>query len=233
MANLILMFKDQVIKKFPFEQGSMTIGRQPENDIIIDNLAVSGCHARIDKASADFVLTDLKSTNGTFVNDKKIASHNLRHGDNIQIGKHSIVFLASEKEKTGDVDLDKTMMLDTARQRELLSKQGAPTAAVEKPKKTGMITFIDGSGLGEIELARKLTRIGTSNKSEVRLYGLFLGATAATITKLPSGYTITFTGSLRKLRVNGKVVKDSSRLKDFDTIEIGSHKFQFYEKVVK
>jgi len=72
MAKLILMFNDQVLQEFPFLRESMTIGRNPENNIQIDNLAVSGHHAKIDKTGSRFILTDLQSTNSTFVNDKTI-----------------------------------------------------------------------------------------------------------------------------------------------------------------
>jgi pSer/pThr/pTyr-binding forkhead associated (FHA) protein len=233
MARIILMFKEKVIKEFPCVKDSMVIGRKPDNDIIIDNLAVSGHHARIDKTKETFVLTDLQSTNGTFVNDKKVFSHTLKHGDRIQIGKHTFVFLTSEKDSKAEVDLDRTMMLDTARHRELLSRQEVPSPVEQKPEKIGILTCIDGSGLGEIELTKKLTRMGKSDRSEIKLSGLFIGSTAATISRRSSGYTITFTGSLKKLKVNGQVVKDSTRLKDFDTIEIGSHKFKFYQKDVE
>jgi hypothetical protein len=60
-----------------------------------------------------------------------------------------------------------------------------------------------------------------------------MGATAATISRRPSGYTMSFTGGVTKLKVNGVVVKDSVLLKDFDTVELGSYKFQFYKKEVK
>ena len=54
-----------------------TIGREDDNTIIIANLAVSGYHARIDKTGTDFIVTDLQSTNGTFVNNKKVVSQKL------------------------------------------------------------------------------------------------------------------------------------------------------------
>ena len=95
MARVILTFNKQVIKEFPFTKDGMTIGRKPENDIQIDNLAVSSFHARIDKTGPDFILTDLQSTNGTFIKDKKIVSHKLKHGDNIVIGKHVLLFLST------------------------------------------------------------------------------------------------------------------------------------------
>jgi pSer/pThr/pTyr-binding forkhead associated (FHA) protein len=240
MARLILTFNKQVIKEFPFSKNGMTIGRKPENDIQIDNLAVSSFHARVDKTGSDFILTDLQSTNGTFIKDKKIVSHKLKHGDNIVIGKHVLLFLASEKStadkevESESMDMDKTMMLDTAKQREMLAKAqasvGAKPAAAEK---IGVLTFLEGSVEGEIELVKKLTRIGKSENSEVRLSGLMMGATAATISKRPSGYNISFAGGMTKVRVNGQVVKESVPLKDFDTIEIGSYKCQFYTKDAK
>jgi pSer/pThr/pTyr-binding forkhead associated (FHA) protein len=237
MARLILTFNKQVIQEFPFLKENVTIGRNEDNTITIDNLAVSGYHARIDKTGSEFVLTDLQSTNGTFVNDKIVFSQKLSHGDNISVGKHIILFVGVDKgegaAKEGKIDLDKTMMLDTIKQREMLSKQPTPRKAPKVSKKIGVVSFIDGADVGEIELTKKLTKIGKAHTSEIRLSGWFMGSTAATISKRPSGYTISFTGGMSKLKVNGEVIKESSALKDFDTIELGSHKFQFYQKEVK
>ena len=237
MPRLILTFKKQVIKEYPFSKGSITIGRNEGNGIVIDNLAVSGHHAKIDRVGINYILTDLQSTNGTFVNDKKVISHKLAHGDNITIGKHVFLFVSPKKgegvkglEKKGG--LEKTMLLDTARQKELLADQGAPQLP-KAPQKIGILSAIGGSDLGEIELTKKLTKIGKAPTSEIRLSGIMMGSTAATISKRASGYTITFIGGMSKLKVNGQVVKESVPLKDFDTIELGSHKFQFYNKKAK
>jgi hypothetical protein len=228
MAKLILMFKDQVLKEFPFTKESMSIGRKPDNDIQIDNLAVSSRHAKIDKAGSGIVLTDLKSTNGTFVNDKKIASQTLSDGDRIIVGKHTLLYVAAETDQTEDESIDQTMVLDTAKQRELLAKQNR---GVEKEaERIGVLSPIGGPDIEDIKLTKKLTRIGKASNSEVRLPGLFMGATAATISKRPSGYTITFTGGMTKLKVNGQVVKDTAQLKDHDRIELGAHRFQFYQR---
>lgn len=235
MPRLILVFNKQVLKEYSFMKGSMTIGRNEDNNIVIDNLAVSGYHAKVDKVGPDFILTDLQSTNGTFINEKKVVSHKLSHGDNITIGKHVILFVATQKgeeeAEEAKSDLDKTMMLDTLKQRELISKQKS-SATSKGPDKIGVISFLDGSDLGEIELRKKLTKIGKAETSEIKFSGMFMGATAATISRRPSGYTISFTGGMTKLKVNGEVVKESVMLKDFDTIELGSHKFQFYQKDV-
>jgi len=239
MAKLILTFNKQVIREYPFDKDGITVGRNEDNAIVIDNLAVSGFHARIDRAGSEYILTDLQSTNGTFVNDQKVASHKLSHGDNIVIGKHVLLFLASDsdrvqggKEET-KLPLDRTVVLDTVKQRELLSKQKVVPQAPRAPEKIGVLSFIDGSGLGDLGLSKKLTKLGKAETSEIRLTGLLMAPTAATISRRPSGYAISFTGGMTKLKVNGKVVKESVQLKDFDTIELGSHKFQFYQKEVK
>jgi pSer/pThr/pTyr-binding forkhead associated (FHA) protein len=237
MARLVLMFNKQVIKEYPFLEDSVTVGRNEDNTIPIENLAVSGYHARIDKTGADFILTDLQSTNGTFVNDKKVVTHKLSHGDNVIIGKHVILFVGTEKGKVQEeidakkMDMDKTMMLDTAKQKELLSKQREAGKTAVAPEKMGVISFIDGSDMGDIELTKKLTKIGKASTSEIKLTGMFMPATAATISKRPTGYTLSPTGG--KLKINGENIKESVQLKDFDTIELGSYKFQFYQKEAK
>ena len=233
MARLILMFNKQVIKEYPLLKDSITIGRNEDNTITIDNLAVSGYHARIDIAGPNFIVTDLQSTNGIFVNDKKVVSHKLSHGDNVMVGKHVILFVGVEKaqEEGQKMDMDKTMMLDTAKQKELLAKQQAAPQAGKAAEKIGVIEAIDGSEIGEIELTKKLIKIGKADTSEIKLSGLFMPATVATISRRPSGYIITYTAG--KLKINGEVVKESVQLKDFDTIEVGSYKLQFYEKDVE
>ena len=231
MARVILVFNKQVVKDYPFTKENMTIGRADENDIVIDNLAVSGYHARIDKAGDTYILTDLQSTNGTFVNDKKIVSYRLRHKDKVSIGKHLLFFALSKSEqaKASEGELDETMVLDTARQKELLAKQAEKKRidVTGAKQKFGVVSFIDGSDQDEIQLTKKLTKIGKAETAEIRLGGLFMATTAATISRRPNGYAITATGGT-KVKVNNQVIRESQILNDFDTIEIGSYKFQFY-----
>jgi len=231
MARVILVFNKKVIKEYPFSKESMVIGRNEANDIVIDNLAVSGLHARIDRTENVYILTDLQSTNGTFVNDKRVTSHKLRHKDKVIIGKHLLFFALSEEEqaKLKEADVDKTMILDTVRQKDLLAKQAEKKGidAAGKKERIGVINFIDGSSQGEIQLDKKLTKIGKAETSEVPLGGMFMPPTVATISRRPSGYAITPAGK-KEIKVNDQAIKESYFLKDFDTIEIGSYKFQFY-----
>lgn len=132
MPLLTLRFKGRVLKEYPIEMGqTLTIGRNDSSDIVIDNLAVSGNHARIDSVSATFIITDLESTNGTFVNRELVSSHGLRHHDQIMIGKHELLFDRSDLDRkpTDQEDSldEKTRHLDTAEYRDLINKtQGKP-----------------------------------------------------------------------------------------------------------
>jgi pSer/pThr/pTyr-binding forkhead associated (FHA) protein len=93
MPHITLKFRDNILGRYLIAKGkSLTIGRRKENDIVIDNLAVSGHHAKIDSVGDAFVLVDLQSKNGSFVNERLVSSHWLKKGDIVSIGKHSHFF---------------------------------------------------------------------------------------------------------------------------------------------
>ncbi len=238
MAKLVLKFKDVEIKTYPFTKSGMTVGRNEDNDIVVSNMAVSGYHAKLDMVGNNFFLTDLQSMNGTYVNDRKIVSIKLSNKDKITVGKHLIEFYmdgGEQKKSDSTADFDQTMYLDTQKAKELRDKSKGPKAtqkkavAVQAKQRTGVITFISG-GEGEIALKKKLIKIGKDETCDIIISGMFVAGTAATISLRPSGYAITFAGGMAKLKVNGKAVKDSVFLKEFDMIEIGSAKMQFYIK---
>lgn len=137
MPLITLKFKDKTILDHPLAIGqNCSIGRKASNDIVIDNMAVSGNHARIEAVASTFVIRDLDSTNGTFVNKKKVSMHNLRHRDLILIGKHTLLFDLSDTLPKGDMDDgfeddDKTRILDTTEYRELIKSE---TEKSEEPK---------------------------------------------------------------------------------------------------
>jgi pSer/pThr/pTyr-binding forkhead associated (FHA) protein len=92
MAELTLKLKDREIKTIPITKREVVIGRDPENELFIDNIGISRSHARIILKDDYFVLYDNGSSNGTFVNNQKVSEHRLAHGDEIQIGKYKITF---------------------------------------------------------------------------------------------------------------------------------------------
>ena len=92
MPKIVLTYNDKIIKEIALTDAVVNIGRKADNDLVIDNLAVSSHHARIAKLDGDFVIQDTGSTNGIFINGEKIAQHALKYGDQVMIGKHVVVF---------------------------------------------------------------------------------------------------------------------------------------------
>lgn len=231
MPVLTLKFKNQNISMFRFRKGtSVTIGRSKDNYVTIDNLAVSNHHAKIDFVSDGYLLTDLKSRNGTFVNEKPVSSHWLQSGDIINIAKHSLVFSFSEDEVLPAIDSDRgrTMFMDTEKYQHMMAENRTIGEAVKK-EPVGALAYLTG-GDGEIELSKQLIRVGKNPSSDIIVGGIMVGKAAFTISKKPDGYFLKYVGGIAKPRVNGEVIKDSVKLKEFDIINIGSVKFQFFQK---
>ena len=122
MLRIDLQYQGETLATYETGNDQISVGRNPKNDIQIDNLAVSGAHARIKKVMNAYFIEDLGSTNGTFVNEKKIDKYELLDGDEVIIGKHSLVFRYLKSSASPREDLDKTMILDTRKQKELLNK---------------------------------------------------------------------------------------------------------------
>lgn len=236
MPTITLKFKGNTIKAFTLKKGdSLTIGRRNTNDIMIENLAVSGNHAKIDSVEDGFLITDLQSKNGSFVNDQLFTSHFLDHGDVITIGKHVLEFTYNEGEirpqkRMGLHMMDQTMVMDTDKQREMLATSDSDKIRPEMQSgPTGILTFLAG-GEGEVILTKKLTKIGKASDADIVVNGLLVGKNAATISNRPNGYYISFVGGMTKPKINDKTIKASVKLEEFDMIQIGSVKMQFLLK---
>lgn len=235
MPTVTLKFKDNVLGEYKVQQGqSLTIGRKESNNISIENLAVSGHHAKIDQVGDGYLLTDLQSKNGSFVNKQLVQSHWLKHGDVIVIGKHTLVFTYDEGEAHADkeTNMDQTMVMDTDKYREMLNQAsgGSAEGGEKKPSQNiGVLSYL-GGGEGEIELTKKLVKIGKNPSNDIVVGGLMMGQTAATISQRPNGYSLSYVEGMTKPKVNGQQVKDSVMLNEFDNIEIGPVKLQFFFK---
>ena len=108
MAKLVLGYNGQTLHEYALDQETVTIGRKTDNDIHIDNLAVSGNHAKILTILNDSFIEDLDSTNGTYINGKKINKHALKNGEIITIGKHELKYV---NEPTFTDTFEKTMII--------------------------------------------------------------------------------------------------------------------------
>ncbi len=249
MPKITLKFKSNVLADYHLPLGcSLKIGRRKDNDIIIENLAVSSYHGKIDSAGGEFVYIDLKSKNGSFINEELVSSHWLEDGDVINIGKHSLTFAyfdsESRPEDKQQSEMDKTMVMDTNEYRSMVEKKDPkPTAAAppepapanDKKKKSvrGYITYLAG-GEGTLALKHKVTKIGKDAASDIVLKGWKIGKTAATISRTRNGYFFSYVSGFAKPKINDKKAsKKPRKLNESDIISISSIKLQFIGKKQK
>ncbi|MCK5324411.1 MAG: FHA domain-containing protein [Woeseiaceae bacterium] len=132
MARLILSLDNQVLAEYNMTKERYTIGRLPDNDVRIDNPAVSGHHSLIINILNDSFLEDLNSTNGTYVNGKLIKKHALQHGDVITIGHHQLRFSDQQAPETEQDEFEKTMVIPSGQQNAeqlALAEKAADAAA--------------------------------------------------------------------------------------------------------
>jgi len=194
----------------------LTIGRALDNDLILNDAAVSLHHARIAKIQALFYIEDLGSTNNTFVNEQCIDEQPLTPGDQIRIGNQVLIF---QETATDMIDvpmepLDETVML-------------APPQRAMGPKVTLLV--VDGrTDQTRYDLSGPAAVIGSDAHATVKLRGWFAPRLAAQFNRHPSGYTIQPASDQKELRVNGQFVDTSVLLKNEDVIEVAGVKLSFY-----
>ena len=232
MAKVLLKFKEAVLKEIPLDKEATTIGRKEENDIVIDNQAVSGHHAKIVQEGGSFFIEDLSSLNGTFVNGYKITRCELFKGDTILVGLHSMDVLSDkvrpeEDKKSFTVrgrSMDETMVIDPRDQKRILTSQDK-----EKPDVLGGFMVLDGStDKRDYELKERVSTIGKEDGAAIHLKGSPL-MWLLWCNRRKEWYFITPSGG-KSLRINGQEIDLRYDLKDGDIVEIGGTKLQFYFK---
>ncbi len=247
-AKVILSMDGVQIKEFPLSKERMTIGRKSSNEIVIDNLAVSGEHAAIITILNDSFLEDLNSTNGLVVNGVATKKHFLQNNDLIEIGKHSLKYVNDQVSKTSAAEFEKTMVM-----RGPVKLQAAPveiaepaagftqtqilanktpvsaqpaadkTDKIDVPVTTSQIAVVQilsGPNAGkELELVKNLTTLGKP------------GVQVAVLAKRPHGYFITHVEGTSFPAVNGKDLSEQPhQLNDHDLIDLAGVKMEFYFK---
>lgn len=108
MPKLIITREGVSLRDYPVDQTRVTIGRKPDNDVFLDDQTVSSEHAAVSLMGVP-AITDLGSTNGTFVNGLRISKQDLKHGDVIRIGQHELKFIDEQTQ-----DLAATMVFSSA-----------------------------------------------------------------------------------------------------------------------
>jgi len=237
MSRLVLKFENANLKEVPLGERPVTIGRAPDNDIQIDNLAVSNYHARVYVEAGSLVVEDLNSLNGSFLNEMRVERAMLKDGDSILIGKHEIlvdqahdaVASAHDARKAPAPRVNETMILDTEQRRKLLD---AAAAAGERSQlsperlRVPTLTVIGGrTDQKEYRISGKLTVIGHSKMATVRLRGWFTPEIAAQINKHEDGYYLGRGDRVPK--INGVSIQGLTKLNDGDVIEVGRVRLNF------
>jgi len=237
MGRLLLKFDDAVLREVSLGSRAVTIGRAPDNDIPIDNLAVSNYHARIYAEAGRLVIEDLNSLNGTFVNDQRVERAALHDGDTIVVGKHHIVVDESHDaalpldagRKVVAPKVDETMVLDTKLRREMLQlavDAGERSQLAPSRMRVPALKVLSGkTDQKEYVLSSKLTVIGKSEMATVRLRGWFAPDVAAQINKREDGYYLGRADRVPK--VNGQPITGLTRLNDGDLIEVDGVQLNF------
>ena len=219
--------------EFELNQERLTVGRKPDNDIQIDNLAVSGKHALIITILDDSFLEDLGSTNGTYVNGKLVKKHVLKDGDVIAIGKHELKYI-NEHATDNDDEFEKTMIIRPgSASAAVAAAQAAEKAVAAAPHHApaagaggasmplGRLTVLNGPIAGkELELTKALITLGKP------------GTQVAVISRRPQGYFLTHIESdgdgKRYPVVNGDPIGPKAyQLKDSDLIELAGIRLEF------
>ena len=232
MAKVLLKYKEAVVQEIILEKEVTTIGRKPDNDIIIDNQAVSGHHAHIKSEGNEVMLEDLSSLNGTYVNSHKVSKTELFNGDVVLIGVHTLDVI-SDKNRAADQkspavrgrSMDETMVIAPDDKKKILN-----AADKSIPEPVGGFLVIEGStDQKDYELKERVSAIGKEDGSAIKLKGFFAPKLAALINRRKEGYFITPSGD-KGLKVNGKTIDRRYDLKDGDIVEVGNLKLQFYIK---
>jgi predicted component of type VI protein secretion system len=238
MGKLVVSLDGVVIKEVQITKDKTTLGRRPYNDIVIDNLAVSGEHAVLQMVSSDVFIEDLNSTNGTYINGKAIKKQLLTHNDTVEIGKYKIKYLVEE-----GADYEKTMIMrpSTASsaaamssaafashtQSAELSPAGPASHAAAQaawgsamPTQPASIKVLNGAAAGrEVVLTKVVTTVGKP------------GVQVASITKRPNGYAFAHVEGVNRPSINGApVVGDSVPLRNGDVIELAGTQMQFISR---
>ena len=245
MAKLYLKFEQAVLKEYEMKDGaSMTIGRLPDNNVHIDNLAVSGHHARIVWEGDHFILEDNNSLNGTFVNNRRVNRAALKHGDVVLIGKHTVQYWDEARRGSGEPvhhdpppaavpQIEATMVLDTRKAKEMMAQQSAASgsggaAAVPAKERIGQLNVMDGkTDQRQYVLSGKLTVIGKSDMASIKLKGWFAPKVAAVINKRDSKYFIAASEKDVKVKVNATEISGPKELSEGDIIEVAGVKLTF------
>lgn len=203
MPKMIVSIEGVVVREVRLSKDRTTLGRRPYNDVVFDNLAVSGEHAVVAVSDGEYVIEDLNSTNGTFVNGRSVTRHTLRHGDAIEIGKYRVKFFQDNRED----DHERVTVVD----------DGAAILSAE-PQEHGRLLVLNGNAAGKaVGLTKPSTTIGKPSQAVI------------CVARQGAGHSIAYVEGVVPVTLNGETLHTrEAPLHNGDLIEIGGVQMQFH-----
>ena len=241
MPKLVLKFENAILREVAVGAKEVSIGRSPDNGLVIDNPAISHYHARVFNEEGRLMLEDFGSLNGTFVNGQRVKMVTLKPGDSVAIGKHTIV-VSDSRDLDGFASgngasmrpaapkINETVMLDTKERREFLQKVAAVGESSQvAPARLKVPTLVVRKGKTdrrEYSLNDKLTVVGKSAMATVKMKGWFAPRVAAQINRRDDhDYYI---GAADKVpSVNGVPIAHPTKLSSGDVIAVAGIELEF------
>jgi predicted component of type VI protein secretion system len=245
MLRFIVYHNEELIKTYEIDDCPVTIGRLPENNVSIANMGISRRHVRIERdTNRNFLLSDLNSLNGTFVNTTKVKKTILKSGDQIMIGKYTILFqdlapYETPAKKPEPAAVPRKVTLPPAPPADpnntKATKAAKETHAALTTEDDLMASHTShGSVLIETnkhvvyKLEKNLMTIGSSEDDDIFASGFMIGESQIFIEKKDDGFWITSRKMMGRIKVNGKKL-NNHRLVHKDRLEIGNSTFRFME----
>ena len=220
MPKMIVSIDEVVIKEVQLTKDRTTLGRRPYNDVVIDNLAVSGEHAVILMSGADVVIEDLNSTNGTYVNGRAVKKQLLQNGDSIEVGKYKIRFLTDNNQENFDeASAPKARPTLPSAQSTGFGNSGLMDNLESPAARPASIRVLSGAAAGrEVPLTKVVTTVGRP------------AVAVAAITKRQQGYVVHHVEGGGNPTLNGAPVSvDPIPLRNGDVLELAGTRIQFVQ----
>jgi hypothetical protein len=217
--KLVVRLKNRPLKTYLMTGGEFSIGRLPQNDIVIDNLGVSRRHTLLTKTAGGYLVKDCESRNGTFLNGAAVTEAPLVDGDVITIGKYQIVFQEQSGETASTSSMDQTVVIPNFRAER---PEAAPAA--EDAERTPRL--FRRSSNEELVLEGEETVIGRGRNADVRLRGLFGPRASLRISRCGGDYVLRKISGSSPVNINGEEMEEKI-LEEEDLIAIGSEEFVF------
>lgn len=227
MPEIVVKFEDKVIERIVTQKKRISIGRTSDNDVVLDNKAVSRKHAQIEFGDDSALVIDNESLNGTFVNNRKVNEEILKDSDQITIGKFNLVYHQDTPKDVKLSDLDGTMVLRTKKQKKLLERDKKEKEITSKAG-CSILLGEDNTNVKHFYLDKPVITFGKSKYVNLKVRGFWASRIQAKITKEKDGYILINLGRRGKTRVNGEEIQ-RHQLKNDDLLEVGKSVFRFVQ----